>query len=434
MKRSVRRMRRPAWRAAGILATGAALVASVVSIGASAVGQPQVTTVAQSTDPQCTTGYQPQTGFRLDVCIALDGSVVTPSVNVTDAGSTSTSCSIVLEIWDDANNRLDGDAAASRLPCKTGQATGAALDISGLHGVTARTSPGDSLTVHAFARLYLDGKGTYIAGQGDSPTVTVSATATSSSGAGNSGQVSSPHDSPASMTGPAGERDIATMTAQPVDSFFNNIKVTVDQTTAIVCYSGVLAAVIPCTASPEAFLQAINAAATEARVDPRLLLAIMVNERGVHFQAVAHSTPLEFARWLLSLTGVDHSLGMTNMSSDAFHDAQQAAGPNSDLAQHAWTDLVANPILAINASAWLLHGIEDQLPPSWPARYKRDELLTIGYNGGGSVMTGVASGLTPDQADPKNPGKVAWYVNEIDGNWDSIDQMYCHSGTFTCSG
>lgn len=429
--------RRRGWWAGAAVGVAVALMAAAVGNGSPVAGEShQVGPAAATSSPKCTAGYQPRPGFRLDVCVALNGSAVTPSVNVTGVGSTGTSCSIVLEVWDDANNRLDRSDAADHLSCRTGKVTGAVLDLDGLQGVTAHASPNGSLTVHAFARLYVDGKGVYIPGQGNSPTVTATPTGTPPSGSGKAGIPGRPlpaHNSPASMTGPAGQRDIPTMTAKQVDSFFNNIGSTLDQTAGIVCYTGVLTAVIPCTASPEAFLLAVNTAAKDAKVDPRLLLTIMVGERGAHWQVVPHSTPAEFARWLLSLTGAVHSLGMTNMSKDAFRDAQLAAGPNSDLARHSWTDLIGNPILAIDAAAWLLHGLKDKLPPTWPAQYKRDQLLAVGYNGGSSVMTGVAGGLTPDQADPKNPGKVASYLVELSKNWDGVDSLYCHSGTFTCS-
>lgn len=124
--------------------------------------------------PQCTTGYQPQPGYDLDVCISANGTTVTPSINVTSAANTGGNCSIALEIWDDAGDRLDSTSPASRLPCKAGQATGVPLDLSALQ-VTTHTSPDGSLAVHAFARLYIDGQGIYIPGQGDSPAVTIQA-------------------------------------------------------------------------------------------------------------------------------------------------------------------------------------------------------------------------------------------------------------------
>lgn len=425
--------RRPSARTIAALAAGGAMVGTAITIAPHLLHPLTTRTVAASTSlasSPCASGYQPTPGFTMDVCLTANGSVVTPSVNVTSIGSTGNSCQIVLEIWDDAGHRLNNSASAGFLDCKTGPAPGRALDLNTLQNVTARTAPDGSLTVHAFARLYLDGKGIYHPGQGDSPTVTVLPSRIQAND--NAANKAVPaHTSPANMTGPAGQKDIPTVTATPVDSFFGNAYATLTQDAGIVCYEASLE--IPCWDNPEAFTQAVVDATTDAHIDPRLLMAVIMNERGMNVQAIPHMAAGEFARWLLSLVGKDHSLGQTNMSSAAFHDAQQAAGPNSDLAKHAWADLITDPVLAIDAAAWLLRGLEEQLPPTWPAQYKRDELLAIGYNGGGSVMTGVAGGLTPDQADPKNPGKVAWYVDHVDGNWDNADTLVCHLGMFTCS-
>lgn len=122
----------------------------------------------QATIPACISGYQPRTGYSLDVCLTGDGTTVTPSLNVHQLGDTGTSCQINLEIWDDANDKL----AAQSLPCVAGPATGTPLDLGQLSGATANTHPDGSLTVHAFARLTIDGQDISIPDQGDSPTVT----------------------------------------------------------------------------------------------------------------------------------------------------------------------------------------------------------------------------------------------------------------------
>jgi Putative amidase domain len=130
--------------------------------------------------PQCMKGYQPESGYSLDVCIAVNGTTVTPSVNVRTIGNTGTNCSIALETWDDAGNRLDSGGSGNEFPCNPGPATGGPLDLSMLQNRTVHASPDGSLTVHTFARLYVNGQGVYRPGQGDSPSVTVQTSGTSS--------------------------------------------------------------------------------------------------------------------------------------------------------------------------------------------------------------------------------------------------------------
>lgn len=422
--------RRPA--TVGALITGVAMIGGAIAIAPHFSHPTGPTALAAASSalgtPQCTNGYQPEPGLTMDVCITGNGSTVTPSANITNAPSTGGTCRIVLEIWDDANDRLDSSAAAGYQDCKAGPMPGTPLDLDTLQNVTAHTAPDGSVTVHVFARVYVNGTAVYQPGQGNSPTVTVPPGHTPAS---SSVPAVPAHTSPVSMTGPVGQKDIPTVAATPTDSFFGNAAATIAQDGAIVCYQASLE--LPCWEEPEQFTLAVNDAAKDANVDPRLLMAIIMNERGIHWPVVPHMAAGEFVRWLLSLVGHDNSLGQTNMSSAAFHDAQQAAGPNSNLAKHSWTDVITDPVLAIDASAWLLRGLEQTLPPTWPAQYKRDELLAIGYNGGGSVMLGVASGLTPDQADPKNPGKVSQYIGDLDDNWGTADTLICHLGVFTCA-
>ena len=161
-------------RTLGVAAAASAAVAAASLAGTLSVGAAKAGIVAQTdaqNTPACTTGYQPRPGFSIDVCLAQNGNTVTPSVNVHQLG-TYTSCTLALEIWDDANHRLDHPNAATAPACANGPSTGTPLDLSQLSGVTAHTAPDGSLTVHAFARLTVDGQSIYISGQGNSPTVT----------------------------------------------------------------------------------------------------------------------------------------------------------------------------------------------------------------------------------------------------------------------
>jgi hypothetical protein len=163
----------PALRTLGVLSAGVGAIALIATTATTAHSSAVTVADASAQNPAtCATGYQPRPGFDLDVCLAGNGSTVTPSLNIHQIGDTGASCAIALEIWDDANNRLDSAVPSGPLPCATGQATGTPLDLGTLSGVTANAAPDGSLSVHAFARLTVDGQGVYVSGQGDSPTFT----------------------------------------------------------------------------------------------------------------------------------------------------------------------------------------------------------------------------------------------------------------------
>jgi hypothetical protein len=173
--------RLPDRRTLGVLGAGAGAVALAAAAATATIhaGAGTVADTSANNPATCTTGYQPRTGYDLDVCLAANGTTVTPSLNVHHLGDTSSSCTITLEIWDDANNKL---GASTPVNCATGPFTGTALDLSTLTATTAHTAPDGSLTLHAFARLTIDGQGVYISGQGDSPTVTMPSSSPSAGG------------------------------------------------------------------------------------------------------------------------------------------------------------------------------------------------------------------------------------------------------------
>lgn len=83
-------------------------------------------------------------GWNIGVCISGSGQSASPDIYVNSIGSTGSSCTIDIETWDGSNDKL-GDTP---VPCPSSAPTRLKADQV---TVTAAT------TVHAFARLRLDG-------------------------------------------------------------------------------------------------------------------------------------------------------------------------------------------------------------------------------------------------------------------------------------
>lgn len=168
-------LRRPRRRIVLTLIAAVGIVGAAAGYAASTGTKPYAAAAVADINPRqgaACAQYQPRTAYDLDVCLTGSGSSVTPSVNVRQVDPND-NCELVLEIWDDAGNRLDSQNPASQYPCRAGQFFGASEDLNALSNVTAHTSPDGTLTVHAFAHLTINGTSVHLAAQGDSPTVSV---------------------------------------------------------------------------------------------------------------------------------------------------------------------------------------------------------------------------------------------------------------------
>jgi len=237
------------------------------------------------------------------------------------------------------------------------------------------------------------------------------------------------------ITGPAGTLSIPTLVATPAEkSTAADQLLNLDTSLSAACYyNSAPPFTSACGADPVGFTRIVVYYATVAGIDPRLLMAVLFNERGVHWQWLPHTQFLEDLRVLGQALGVINSGGLANMSQQSFDQVKQGR----DFADRSWSDLASDPILAIEAAAYLLHDLEGQLPATWTSTYKRDELVAMGYNRGPvkmNLVAGPAGGSpaqAPDQVDLS--GGMSWYVSQVDANWPGIDQLICQSGLYTCS-
>ena len=172
---------------------------------------------------------------------------------------------------------------------------------------------------------------------------------------------------------------------------------------------------------PVKYIDTVVTDAAQAQVDPRLLLAILYNESGCHFRHIPHSVACEDFR-----SHLNGALGIANMHPAAFAQAQAQSQAGTALTG-TWQDLANNPGLDIQAEAWYIAYLDQQLPSTWPSAYGENELLAMMYNGG-------ATNLLPVVQGTEDPGPVAQgYLDDVQGNWDYIDQLICRSDAYTCS-
>jgi soluble lytic murein transglycosylase-like protein len=149
---------------------------------------------------------------------------------------------------------------------------------------------------------------------------------------------------------------------------------------------------------PALFAPEVLRYAREAGVHPQLLMAILLNE------SYKPHDPA-FQREWLSLKPTA-SLGIANMH-EATYDATRQGRP---FANRPWTDLIDDPGLAIEAAAWYLHDLADELPSRHSSAYTTDELLALGYNAGAGNMRAFAEGVAPG-------AQSAQYLQTFRSNW-----------------
>lgn len=149
---------------------------------------------------------------------------------------------------------------------------------------------------------------------------------------------------------------------------------------------------------PARFAAQVRRYASSARIDPRLLMAILYNE-----SYKPHDPSLERAWQRLK---PDAAFGVANMHQATFNQVKQGR----DFAARDWQQLPDDPALAIEAAAWYLHDLAASLPSHYSADYTRDELLALGYNTGPGNMRAFARGVTPGSS-------AQAYLDRLHANW-----------------
>ncbi len=160
---------------------------------------------------------------------------------------------------------------------------------------------------------------------------------------------------------------------------------------------------------PAQFAAPVRKHAAAAGITPRLLMAILYNE-----SYKPHDPALERAWQRLK---PDSAFGIANMHRAAFDEAKRG----QDFAARSWDELPDDPDLAIDAAAWYLRDLADQLPAHWSGPYTKDELLALGYNTGPGNMLAFARGVTPGPA-------ASSYLEQLRGNLPKADTALAATG------
>ncbi|MFF7633456.1 transglycosylase SLT domain-containing protein [Kitasatospora sp. NPDC008050] len=150
---------------------------------------------------------------------------------------------------------------------------------------------------------------------------------------------------------------------------------------------------------PAHYATQVEARATQAGIDPQLLMAILYNE-----SYKPHDPATERAWQQLK---PDAAFGIANMHRAAFDDTKVGR----DFASRQWEQLPDDPDLAVEAAAWFLHDLGAQLPAHPATSLNRDELLALGYNAGAGNMLAFARGTAPGSA-------ARSYLDQLHANWD----------------
>ncbi|MER7767273.1 lytic transglycosylase domain-containing protein [Kitasatospora sp. NPDC096140] len=149
---------------------------------------------------------------------------------------------------------------------------------------------------------------------------------------------------------------------------------------------------------PADYAAPVRRFAAEAGVNPQLLMAILYNEA-----YKPHDPELERA-WQRSKP--DASFGIANMHRAAFDDTK----PGRPFASRRWEELPDDRDLAVQAAAWHLHDLAEQLPAHPGVSLSRDELVALGYNAGAGNMLAFARGV-------KIGSQAQSYLDRLRDNW-----------------
>ncbi|MBD0692820.1 hypothetical protein BG452_39530 [Streptomyces sp. CBMA123] len=149
---------------------------------------------------------------------------------------------------------------------------------------------------------------------------------------------------------------------------------------------------------PADYAAPVRRYAAEAGVSPQLLMAILYNEA-----YKPHDPDFERA-WQRGKP--DASFGIANMHRAAFDDTK----PGRPFASRHWEELPDDRDLAVQAAAWHLHDLAEQLPAKVSAPLSRDELTALGYNAGAGNMLAFARGV-------KIGPQAQSYLDRLRDNW-----------------
>lgn len=154
---------------------------------------------------------------------------------------------------------------------------------------------------------------------------------------------------------------------------------------------------------PARFAPLVRNSASQAGINPQLLMAILYNEAYKPHNANLEKMWQHFSS--------DAALGVANMHKATFDQVKQGR----QFTHRQWNELSDDPGLAINAAAWQLHDLADHLQDRRASRDTTDELLAVGYNAGPGNMRKIARGAPP------GPNAKS-YLDRLRQNWSTAGQ------------
>ncbi|MEV0838637.1 RHS repeat-associated core domain-containing protein [Actinocatenispora sera] len=155
-------------------------------------------------------------------------------------------------------------------------------------------------------------------------------------------------------------------------------------------------------------------AASEAGIDPRLLLMVLIRESGDH-------QTLSFLGKIPGSDKIKHvSLGIANMQKQAFEQAKEYSNGAID---YDWVDTANDPVKSIRAAAFLLAKLGDELKPGRNRGFSNAQYIRIGYRGGAAVME-----------ETERTGVYEDGTGLLDRAFRTSDYIICKAGFYTCDG
>ncbi|MEV5874351.1 lytic transglycosylase domain-containing protein [Streptomyces sp. NPDC052101] len=157
---------------------------------------------------------------------------------------------------------------------------------------------------------------------------------------------------------------------------------------------------LPTTSSydPADYAASVRTRARQTGVSAQLVMAILYNEA-----YKPHDASFERA-W--QKYKPDAAFGIANMHRATFDEVKKGR----DFADRRWEQLPDDRDLAVEAEAWYLHDLTEQLPAHWTAHYTQSDLLALGYNTGVGNMLAFARGATPDS-------QARSYLERLHASW-----------------
>ncbi|MEU4556729.1 RHS repeat-associated core domain-containing protein, partial [Micromonospora violae] len=179
------------------------------------------------------------------------------------------------------------------------------------------------------------------------------------------------------------------------------------------------------------FADQIISAAGRAGIDPRLLLAIILNESRIFYKYAAgwrlESDFLKSVWWRTTgkwKNDLGPSIGIGQMKEGTFKAVQDR---HSELSGSEWSNLKDDDDLAFLATAFLLSDLGKMLPDgdivNASGTFSRNQMAAYGYNAGDVSMESAARGASMEMV----------YVSKFNQNYARADNLFCGSGYFVCS-